>query len=201
MFNSCKRFSKEGFTVYEKGRKNGVMVASHPSLSNFLVKKYENKFSHEDQLKNFLCRINGARILNDFIKLNNFKHITVAQKWLYPLPEAFSDSQTGERAYVLIVEKLPIRSGGDHSQENIARMYAAINKETLKELCTVLYYFRGLDSDWDNLPFTYQNQIAFVDTENWEDDRQEYLLKLKVFLSEENQKYAEEIFEDLRRQS
>lgn len=199
MFNSPKSLSHEGFKVNRRVHR-GLMVAGHPSISGYLIKKFESKVPQEEQLQNFLRRVNGARALSDFIHVNQLKHIVVPQKWIYRLPKRFTNRKTGEEAYVLIVEKMDIYGGGLNPNGDLAKKYSTIDKEVLKEICTVLYTFRGLDSVLHNLPFTYQDQIAFIDTDKWEEERNGYLRRIKPFLSKENQKYAARIFADLRKQ-
>ena len=199
MFNSPKTLSFEGFKVNKRVHR-GLMVAGHSSISGYLIKKFQNKVSQEEQLENFLRRVNGARALSDFIQVNQLEHIVVPQKWIYRLPGIFSDRKTGEDAYVLIVEKMDIYGGGLDPKGDLAKKYSTIDKEILKEICTVLYTFRGLDSVLHNLPFTHQDQIAFIDTDKWEEERSGYLRRINPFLSKENQKYAARIFADLSKQ-
>lgn len=199
MFKSPGHLAREGFEVNPKVHR-GMMVAGHPSMGNYLIKKFENSVPQEHQLANFLSRINGARALKDFIDSNHLQHIAVPQKWLYPLPELFSDAETGERSYVLVVEKMNIRSGGRDPKGDVARKYKNMDQAVLRELCTVLYFFRGLDSELRNLPFTYENQIALIDTEKWDRERNGYLRRIKSFLTKENREYASQVLRDLQHQ-
>lgn len=199
MFKSPDHLAQEGFQVNQRMNR-GLMVAGHPLLSNYLIKKFENRVPQDKQTKNFLSRINGARALREFIDSNHLLRVTVPQKWLYPLPELFSDSKTGERSYVLIVEKMDILSEGKDPKGKVARKYSTIDQEILREVCIVLYTFRGLDSELHNHPFTHQNQIAFIDTEKWEEERSGFLRRIRHFLSKKNKKYADEVFLDLRNQ-
>lgn len=200
MFKSPDHLSQEGFQVNPRMHL-GLMVAGHPSLSNYLFKKFKSSVSQKNQLKNFLRRVNGARALRSFIESNNLQHIIVPQKWIYRLPAQFSDSKSGEAAYILIVEKIDICSGGKDPKGEVARRYYTIDKEILREICVVLYHFRGLDSVLHNVPFTYQNKIAFIDTEKWEESRDEFLPRIKPFLSSENRDYVNEVIQELRNES
>lgn len=189
MFKSPDHLRDEGFDVLDRVHRS-LMVAGHPSIKNFLIKKFQNKIPQKDQLNNYLKRINGARTLSRFIQSNNLKHIVVPQKWLYPLPKQFSDQKSRERSYVLIVEKMDICNGGKDPEGEVAEKYYTIDEETLRELCLVLYHFRGLDSMLHNVPFTQQDQIAFIDTERWERKREGYLRHILPYLSEDKQEYA-----------
>ncbi len=196
MFESQHTFEGAGFQVINKMHR-GLMVAKHPELKNFLIKKYRNKASQKQQLKNYIVRVSGAKALKDFIDLNHLQHIVVPQKWIYPLPKEFNDPETGKRTYFLVVEKINLY--GDKTE--IANRYAFIDFDTLQELCIVTYYFRGLESKLENMPFTNKNQIAFIDTEKWRKPRaNDYLRRLMPYLREDAKQYALEIFHKLEAQ-
>ncbi len=196
MFSSPAQLSDSGFQVINRVHR-GLMVARHPALKNCLIKKFQDKVPQDSQLRNYLRRINGARALSRFIQTNHLQHIVVPQKWLYPLPKRFSNSNTGKITYILIVEEIDICKGGKDPDGEVARRYYTIDFEILRELCYVVYYFRGLDSMLHNMPFTYQNKIAFIDTERWEWQREGYLRRAMPYMSKDRQKYALAVFEEL----
>ena len=193
MFKSRKFLLQAGFHVSKRMHRD-LMVASHPALKGYLIKKFRDNISLKDQLENYCQRINGARVLKEFIQLNQLQQIVVPQKWLYLLPSHFADATTGENAYLLIVEKMPI----DTAKKKIARKYQVIDRQTLKELCLVLYFFRGLDSTLLNMPFTSQNQIAFIDTEKWAEERHvPFLHQVMPYLNRKSQRSVLEVFDRL----
>lgn len=200
MFKSPQHLQNVGFNVLDRVHR-GLMVASHPAIENYLIKKFQDSVSQKSQLANYIRRINGARNLSEFIKLNNLQHIIVPQKWLYQLPKHFSDAKTGKRTYVLIVEEIDLCDGGKDPQGEVAKRYYNIDLEILRELCTVVYFFRGLDSMLHNMPFTYQNKIAFIDTERWNWKRKGYLKQAMPFMSHDRQKYALNVFKELQKQN
>ncbi len=196
LFQSPQQMKQAGFEIINNLHR-GLMVASHPSIKNYLIKKFQDHIPQDKQLNNYLKRINGARALNHFIKANHLQHIVVPQKWLYRLPKRFSDSKTGKNSYVLIVEQLDICEGGKDPNGDLAKRYYNMDLSILKELCITVYYFRGLDSMLHNMPFTHQNQIAFIDTERWDWKREGYLKQAMPFLSKDRQEYALREFEGL----
>ncbi len=200
MFESPSHWHLAGFQVLDRVHRN-LMVARHPSIKNYLFKKFSNPISQKDQVNNYLKRISGARSLRTFIAKNRLQHITVPKKWLYQLPKKFNDSKTKEKTYILIVEEMDICSGGADPFGEVAQRYYHIEDEVLRELCIVLYHFRGLDSMLHNMPFTYQNKIAFIDTEKWKIKRKGYLRNAMQFLSPEKQAYALAIFQELENQN
>jgi len=200
MFKTLEHFGTSGFHTISR-RDHKIMVARHPVIKNYLIKKFSDIIPQRAQLLNYLKRIAGARALQEFIHANNLENIVVPQKWLYALPNHFSDSTTGEQAYLLIVEDMDICTGkGKHNGEN-AKRYYNIDYDTLRELCIVVYYFRGLDSAPCNMPFTHQNKIAFVDTECWDEwDREGFLPRIMPYLKKNRKKYTLKIFEKLSEQ-
>lgn len=200
MFESPSHWHMTGFQVLDRVHRN-LMVARHPSIKNYLFKKFSNDISEKDQINNYLKRITGARSLRTFIAKNRLHHIIVPKKWLYPLPKKFNDSKTKEKSYILIVEEMDICSGGTDPFGEVAQRYYHIENEILRELCIVLYHFRGLDSMLHNMPFTYQNKIAFIDTEKWKIKRQGYLRNAMPFLPPEKQAYALSVFQELENQN
>lgn len=198
MFKSLGHLNKAGFHTISK-RDHKIMVASHPGMHNYLIKKFSVSTPQNAQLHNYLKRISGARALQEFIHLNRLQNIIVPQKWLYPLPDHFCDPNTGERTYLLIVERLDICSGKGRPDGEVARRYSNIDYDTLKELCIVVYYFRGLDSGPCNMPFTYQNKIAFIDTECWDEQvREGFLPRIMPYLGKQHQEYVLEVLKELQ---
>lgn len=201
MFQSPEHLNLAGFHVVNINKvRRGFMVASHPTIKKYLIKKFQCDTPRKEEVRNYLQRIEGARALREFIKLNKLQHIVVPRKWLYRLPIQFSDPEKGKKSYVLIAEKIDICSGGKDVDGEIAKRYQDIDFDVLRELCIVVYYFRGLDSGLQNMPFTYQNQIAFIDTEHWEQNRYEFLRYVMPHLSQDRQEYVLAVFEELKAQ-
>lgn len=164
-----------------------IMVAGHASVSDQLFKKYNNDVSLKDQLKNYRRRVEGAEKLRAFIATERLTQIVAPRKRLQELPPSFAHK--GMTSYVLVVDRLELLSSSESKQ-----LYRQIDNETLRQLCTVLRTFRGLDSGARNVPFTRSGQIAFVDTERWEDDRDVPLRRIRGYLSDEQRRFAEEFF-------
>ena len=162
------------------------MVASHPSARGYLFKKYNAKISPGKQLKNFRCRIEGAQKLREFITAQQLTRILVPGKYLHILPPEFGHKD--ETSQVLVVERLTLL---DSSQSK--RLYRQIDGETLSQLCAVIRAFRGLGSGVRNVPFTDRGQIAFIDTERWNDTKRDPLRHISTYLSDERRALAEKI--------
>lgn len=161
MFRSPENFSDAGFDVKLGHQK--LMVGFHPSIPQYVVKKFTDNRPHSKQLENYTIRIDGAEILRKYIKDHHFKHLVVPQKWLYPLPKRHFKKKN---SYVLIVENMNIYDDWDDPNGEARRLYYNMNKEMVTELCMILHDVGGCDAYPWNQPFTHSGKIAFVDTEH-----------------------------------
>lgn len=195
MFASSKKWEKEGFTV-KLGYK--IMVGFHPSLPGYVIKKFRNNVSPKKQLDNFIKRIEGAKLLKDYIAQHNFTHLTVPEKWLYKLPKCFSI--TGKETYVLVVENMDIFDDWDNPKGETRRLYYNMDMETVTELCITLHDVGGCDAYLKNQPFTHSGKIAFVDTEHVGVEKYHDYFKKNIvpFLNPEMQAYAVDLLQKLQ---
>ena len=187
MFDSFDRFRSAGFHLVDHSETK-IMAGGHKRLKSYLVKKYNNKRSGKEQLRNYMHRIEGARLLRNFIVDNKFQSVVAPQKFLYELPDSFSER------YLVIAEKFDLVS-----QRDTERAYERLDRQQGRELAMVLFYFRGLNSTAANLPFTENGKIAFIDTERWHHDK-DLLRKVGDRLSEKRLKEVEAVHRELRRQ-
>ena len=184
MFGSVGSFEKAGFKLMANSP-HKIMAGSHKAARGYLFKKYNNASSGKKQLKNYMRRIEGARLLRTFIAERGFQHVMAPRKWLYELPESFP------ARYLLIVDKLDLMS-----DVATLRKYSRIREDQLRELATVLFYFRGLNSWTKNLPFTEDGEIAFIDTERWNSDK-DFLRLIGDHLPVARRSQAEDVFKEL----
>ena len=185
MFDSMNAFEKAGFRLIAHAP-HKIMSGAHKEARGFLFKKYNNDKPGKKQIKNYMRRIEGARLLRTFIVDRGFQHVVAPHKWLYELPESFPER------YLIVADKLDLIA-----DDATRRKYDRIREEQLGELATVLYYFRGLNSWTKNLPFTEDGKIAFIDTERWHRDK-DYLRLIGDHLPSDRRKQAEDVFKELR---
>jgi hypothetical protein len=190
MFDSRDAFRAAGFDGPRQFRSGQIMVGAHASVPGYLFKKYPNEVSLDDQHDNYDRRLEGAERLRRFVEKHALGRIVVPHKWLYKLPDTFFDHRRS--SYVLVVERLPILD----EYESVKR-YREIDKDLLTQLCMVLFEFRGLDSTPRNVAFTADDQIAFVDLENWQREPRTYLRYIGEHLSKKRRHRAEKIFRRL----
>ncbi|HSX22288.1 MAG TPA: hypothetical protein VLE97_05885 [Gaiellaceae bacterium] len=186
MFDSYRRFEDEGFRLALHAE-HKMMAGSHKSARGYLFKKYNNDKDGAEQIRNYMRRIEGARLLRRFIDDRGFTRVTVPGKWLYELPSDFPER------YLLVVEKLDLLEIAA-----TARAYHRIGKDQTRELATVLYYFRGLNSTAENLPYTEDGKIAFVDTERWSNNK-DYLRRVGERMPIDRRDLAQDVYDQLRR--
>jgi len=190
MFESRRAWEEAGFQIFNRATSGKIMVARHLSVQGLLFKKYSNEVAEKDQLRNYTRRLEGADRLRAFIDRLRLSRVTVPHKWVFELPRAVARK---EPAYMLVVEHLDLL--GD---EQTKAAYARIDLGTLKDLCTLLFHFRGMDSNGKNLPFTSGGQIACIDTEHWDrSTRKAYLHHLGEYLPTKRYKLAKKFFGQL----
>lgn len=186
MFDSFRHFEEAGFKLVAHAE-HKIMSGSHKLAPGYLFKKYNNDKPGKKQLVNYMRRVEGARMLRAFIEDKGFSQVIAPRKWIYQLPDNFPER------YLVVAEKLDLVS-----KDSTLRAYNRIGKEQTRELAIILYYFRGLNSTAENLPFTEDDKIAFIDTERWHRDK-DYLRKVGERLPTDRRALAEEVYEDLRR--
>lgn len=185
MFESYSRFEKAGFSLVAHAP-HKIMTGSHKKARGYFFKKYNNDKPGKKQLRNYMHRVEGSRLLRTFIAEHGFSRVIAPRKWLYELPPSFPER------YLVVAEKVDLAS-----RDETERAYGRISKEQMEELATILYYFRGLNSTAQNLPYTEDGKIAFIDTERWHHDK-DLLRKVGDRLSGDRRKQAEAVFKALR---
>lgn len=196
MFDEPAKLEKEGFHLFRHYLR-GLMVSWHPKIKGYVFKKFINSIPLHDQLDNYTKRIRGANALAKLIKDEKLEHIVTPKKWLYPLPPNFSDPLTGATTYLLIAERIDLLG----TKETREIYSSTIPKKVLKELCLVLFTLRGLDSYLGNMPFTKQHRIAFIDTHRWEENRPDFLWRVKSYMLPKRLQYAEKCYQKLQQKS
>lgn len=192
MFDSRADWLAAGFDVLDRrDDADKIMVGRHPLAPGILFKKYSSGVSRSRQYKNYARRIEGADRLRAFVTDRQLQHIVVPNKRVVELPPTCS--RTAKPSHVLVVEEIDLTS---HAETKEA--YRRIGAEVLRELCLVLFSFRGLDSITDNVSFTTGGKLAFIDTENWHrGSRRRYLCHIGEYLTPEARVLSEQLFRAL----
>lgn len=171
---------------------NAILVAAHPYLPGYLIKKYPNHLSPSWQLKKYKARIQGARKIADYLEDHHFQHLIVPKKWLYRLPNEFDHGKSKGSTYLLIVEECHILL-----QEETLKKYEEMDFSFIKELCYLLHDLRGCDAAPKNFPFTKEGKIAAIDTEHLGKTRRDFLISLLQYFNREHIPKAEALWKQL----
>ena len=184
MFDSRKDWAAAGFTVFDRHDESRILVAEHSCAPGLLFKKYSSATT-VDQCRNYEARVDGADKVREIVRSHGLKHVIVPKKWIIDLPAIH-----GPCAHVLAVEKLDLLEVNE-----IKNRYRTIDAAVLRELCLVLFRLRGLDSIIDNVAFTSEGKLAFIDTEHWYGGRRRpYLRHIRRYLSSDNRRFAKKLF-------
>jgi hypothetical protein len=185
MFESRRAWGSAGFRVL--GTSGKIMVAAHPAARGLLFKKYSSDVDERDQLHNFERRVEGADKLRAFVAEKRLGHIVVPRKHIVELRRPF------KRSHVLVVEHLDLVA-----DDQTKAAYRRIAPEVLRDLCVVLFRFRGMDSIAKNLPFTTDGRIGLVDTEHWDRSTSKpYLHRVGEYLPRDRRSLAKKILAQL----
>ena len=199
-FESLKDWKDAGFRTL-RAKEGKIFVLRHKGEDRYIFKKYgsDNGRSANEQLENYQNRVAGAALLRKHITDNDLRRVVVPQKWICALPAESGSSRNSP--YVLIVEHHRIL-GAEESQER----YRHLDAETAREICTILFAFRGLDLTnvpSRNAPFTRDGKIAFIDTEyvklsskKLRSRRKYYDKYLNIMLSK-HRRLAEDVWKEL----
>lgn len=179
-----------------------VNVARHALIPGYIVKVFFDDFDLNERRKfpdesYYLSnRVIGAERVRQSIHKHHFEDVaTVANKWIYLLPES-NCPQTSENTFpkhfILVVEELDIVS---HA-ENIKWYKEKMTKRHLDALYTIMSEAHLFDSVYiDNNVFTRSGKIAFIDTEEF-DFKPVKFERITQFLSPEMQVYWEKLLKE-----
>lgn len=163
--NSLK---KAGFEILFSQPRSYIRVVSHPKLLGYLLKiNLDSELRLKKDLpewKWFIRRCEVAEIIQKVIKTKKLKYFKVPKKYIYVLPERPMppiDPKYARKYVLLVVERMNLIS----SQENKMAWRTAVTKQHLEELYIILSHCPYMTLRLDNLVFTVEGKIAFIDTE------------------------------------
>jgi len=174
---SRKRVTLNADTLVEAGFSTGksrefshVVVTKHPNFSGYVFKIYlddENQKPNDKAQAFFLRRIRGALAIDKLIGEHNLQHLfKVPKKWLYYIPESpMPHKKYSYKNFILIEEDMDIL---DKSANKQAWKSSMVSKETLRGLHIILKETSLYDgAKIDNIPFSKDGRVAFIDTESF----------------------------------
>lgn len=181
---------KAGFKFKMPRGSQRATVAKHSKLKNYLIKTYlDTQNTEYKEWKAWIGRIEGAKLIQASIDKHKYTHLMkTPRKWIYPLPPTpLVEGSPFRKNFILVVENMRIL----HYEENKLKYYHAVDAETLDALYVILTENRLIDSTYlDNIPFSKDGRIAFIDTEHYNNhERPLKLHRMTKYFSPEMQDY------------
>lgn len=163
-----KLFLDADFKIISKRPRSYVYVARHPKLKGYIVKAYmdtEKRLKmRRDSWYWLVKRCEGAAKIKKIITEKKIKYFSVADKWIYPLPDKNlppRDKKHKRHLAALLAKDMRLIP----YQENLLKWKTIVNKEYLDELYYVISRAKGSSYRPDNIWYSYNNTFAFIDTE------------------------------------
>lgn len=194
---SLQHLKKAGFTFSPPRKELSLICAAHPKLGKYLIKTYlDTHYMEGNEWVFWIRRIEGSRRIQKSIDEHGLqKLVKVPKKWIYPLEEDPSPSNQNlhRKNFILVTENMQIM----RADKNAERYKKVITEEQLNALHTLLTENWLTDSIYiDNIPFSIDGRIAFIDTEHFmQTDKQLKLHRLGRRLSEKMKLYWNELIQ------
>lgn len=157
--SSAESLKEAGFFFAPPRDNKRLIAAKHPHIPGYMVKLFLDSQTRPPTLwKDWIHRIKGAQLIQESIDKHGFQHILkVPKKWIYHLPHPV------RYHYILVVEDMHIVT----AKKNASKYHKATKKQ-LDALYVILTENRLVDSIYiDNIPFSEDGRIAFIDTEHY----------------------------------
>lgn len=192
---SIKSLKKAGF-IHPRPRKwTHLIVTKHPEVPGYVFKIYldaQRYFKQKPEYTHWLERIHGVLAIENEIQTHNWEHtFKVPKKWIYPLPKEPSPPKDFMRKnFILVEEDMNIF---DEEANNDKWKSDWVTTEKLDALYSILEGLGLRDcAKPDNIPFSKDGKIAFVDTQTFDSWPVNYK-KLIPYLTPKMQSYWKQL--------
>lgn len=151
-----------GFEILLYHRDKKIAITKHPKLKDYVIKVFLDSSTHSEW-PSLIHRAYGARTIQKILDEHQFNHLLkVPQKWIYQrknLPGVHEG--VSPKNFILIAEDMNIAS------EKISKMaYQKVITPAYLNALFITIKEGGLsDSHINNIPFSFDQRIAFIDTE------------------------------------
>lgn len=159
---------KAGFTSGKPREFSRVVVTKHSSLPGYVFKIYldKDKYKPDERAQFFLIkRVYAAEAIRNKIEENNLQaYLKVPKKWIYLLPESKKPSKKySYKSFILVEEDMNIL---DKKANKRAWKSSKVTEQALVGLYDIVRDIGLADCiKIDNIPFSEDGKIAFIDTE------------------------------------
>lgn len=156
--HSKKELMKIGFRNFTRPDSKGALVFKHRGCRGYLFKLYTNKDGAINEARVLAKRIKGANVIRQYIIDHGYQeYFKVPKKWLYQYKTSSH--------YILVVEDMNILS-----RDAILKRWKSskMTESLLQALMNTLSDLGLIDSIYiDNIPFSKDGKISFIDTEHF----------------------------------
>lgn len=181
---------KAGFSKANPGLFSHAIIAKNETFPGYYFKFYSDDQAIDEESKQWINRAFEAKKLKQAINNHQYqKYFVVPKKWIYPLPDLPKSKGRYPKSFILIAEKIDITK----RSMNIHKWRTVPTKKLLNAVFVITEQEGLVDSlVAHNLPFTYDNRLAFIDLEHHHQWPVPFY-KLLNFLNPEMQKYWKEL--------
>lgn len=150
-----------GFFLLPVNNPAHTLVAKHPKIKGYVFKLFTDIQVERNEWEYWLQRIQGAELIAEAIQKNDLGgYFKVPKKWIYLIP---SNIEPEEKTFLLVAEDMKIV---DH-KKNRSLWKNQVTTDLLDALYFLFESVGLLDSVYiDNIPFSKDKKIAFIDTEH-----------------------------------
>ena len=171
-----------------------LLVTTHPSVPGYVFKLYlDVQRFHKDKIEAFywLLRCQGAENIRKMIVKKRLEHFfKVPRKWIYKLPKTPAPAEGYyKKSYILVEENMEIFAEKDNYALWSSNFVTCEQLHGLYDIVTELGLTDCLKPD--NIPFSIDGKIAFIDTQSF--DSKVDIKTLMPFLSKTNQLHWDEL--------
>lgn len=187
---NTKSIENAGFTKSIPAQFSHAIIAKNESIPGYYFKFYSDEQEIDVESKQWIDRAFEARALKEAVILHGYqKYFVVPKKWIYPIPNTPVSTGPYPKSFILIAEKIKIAK-----RSNNLYKWRTLPTKKLLNAIWVLTEQEGLVDSLvaHNLPFTYDNRLAFIDLEHHHHWPVPFY-KLLDFLNSEMQSYWNEL--------
>ena len=163
---SLEALIQAGFVKAKPRKFTHLIVTRHPAMPGYIFKLYLDPQRYpkgESEDVAWRQRIAGAEKIRKMIRKNNWERVfKVPRKWIYTTPKTHLDKDYPCKLTLLVEEDMDLAS----SKKN-RLLWKAISPKRLHQLQQILQTIGLRDcAKPDNIPFSRDGKIAFIDTQS-----------------------------------
>lgn len=184
---NLKTLEEAGFKKAKPRTFTKLIVTSHPALPGYIFKLYldvQRFHKHKKEHHFWHLRCRGAEKIGQKIAELHLEHLfKIPKKWIYRLPHHKLPEGYYKKCYILVEEDMGIFDEKDNHALWASDQVTIEHLEGLYQIVATLGLTDCLKPD--NIPFSYDGKVAFIDTQTF--DSKVNLKELSEYLSPANQ--------------